>query len=142
MLTLIETRNRHFLESCRRIIRNMPPGEEINLMRVAMEAAQSPAPHYYCTFAYALRMLRVLRHGRMKLRRDRRLELWTELNVKCDRYMRRYSCSLPEALSNVLAGESASKFFIASSTALRLVQKLRAEARCETVSQLTQSAKQ
>ena len=129
MLTLIETRNRHFLESCRRIIRNTPPGEEINLMHVAMKAAKSPAPHYYCTFTYAQRMLRVLRHGRMKLRRDRRFELWTELDGKCERYMRRCGCRLPEALANVLAGESASQFFIAPSTALRLVQRLMAERR-------------
>lgn len=129
MLTLIETRNRHFLEACRAIIRKMPPGECINLTRVAMEAAKSPAPCYYCTFTYALRMLRVLRHGRIRLKRDRRLELWTELDGKCERYMSRHGCNLPEALSNVLAGESASQFFIAPSTALRLVQRLRAERR-------------
>ena len=97
MLTLIETRNRHFLESCRRIMRSLPSGEEINLMRVAMAAAKSPAPHYYCTFTYALRMLRVLRHGRIRLKRDRRLDMWEELDAKCSRYMERHGCRLPEA---------------------------------------------
>ena len=125
MLTLIETRNRHFIETCRKILRNLPPHEEINLTRVAMMAAKSPAPHYYCTFTYALRMLRVLRHGRLGLKRDRRFELWTELNVKCTRYMERHGCKLPEALSNVLASESASEYFIAPTTALRLAQRLR-----------------
>lgn len=131
MLTLIETRNRHFLESCRRIMRNLPQGEEINLMRVAMTAAKSPAPHYYCTFTYALRMLRVLRHGRIRLKRDRRLDMWEELDTKCFRYMERNGCRLPEALCNVLASESASEFFIAPTTALRLVQRLRAAGREE-----------
>lgn len=125
MLSLIETRNRHFLESCRNIIRNLPPNEEINLTRVAMVASKSPAPHYYCTFTYALRMLRVLRHGRMALKRDRRLDLWVELNAKCSRYMQRHGCNLPEALGYVLATESASEYFIAPTTALRLVQRLR-----------------
>lgn len=126
MLSLIETRNRHFLESCRNVMRNLPAGEEINLTRVAMLAAKSPAPHYYCTFTYALRMLRVLRHGRLGLKRDRRYDLWSELNGKCSRYMERHGCNLPEALGYVLAVESASEYFIAPTTALRLVQRLRA----------------
>ncbi len=125
MLSLVETRNRHFLEACRRVIDRLPPREEINLVRVAMDAAHSPAPHYYCTFTYALRMLRVLRHGRIPLRRDRRLAMWEELNEKCTAYMERRGCNLPEALSNILASEPASQFFIAPTTALRLIQKLR-----------------
>ncbi|MBP3303762.1 MAG: hypothetical protein J6L68_02795 [Muribaculaceae bacterium] len=126
MMSLIETRNRHFLEACRRVMRNLPAGEEINITKVAMTAALSPAPHYYCTFMYALRMLRVLRHGRLALRRDRRLALWEELNVKCTAYMSRTGCKLPEALGYILASESASQYFIAPATALRLVQRLRA----------------
>lgn len=125
MLSLIETRNRHFIEACRREISNLPAGREINITQVAMKAAMSPAPHYYCTYIYALRMLRVLRHGRMGLRRDRRYAMWSELNGKCSRYMERTGCRLPEALGYVLAGETASQFFIAPSTALRLAQKLR-----------------
>ncbi len=103
-------------------------------MRVAMAAAKSPAPHYYCTFTYALRMLRVLRHGRIRLKRDRRLDMWEELDAKCSRYMERHGCRLPEALCNVLASESASEFFIAPTTALRLVQRLRAAGREKNVS--------
>lgn len=125
MLSLVETRNRHFIEACRRVIASIPPREEINILRVAMDAAHSPAPHYYCTFIYALRMLRVLRHGRLALRRDRRLAMWEELNEKCSAYMERRGCNLPEALSNVLASESASQFFIAPTTAVRLAQRLR-----------------
>lgn len=104
MLSLIETRNRHFLAACREIIANLPAGEEINLARVAEEAAQSPAPHYYCTFTYALRMIRLLRHGRLPLRNDRRRLLWEELNIKTAIVMARRGCRLPEALSFVLAG--------------------------------------
>lgn len=35
-------------------------------------------------------------------------------------------CKLPEALGYILASESASQYFIAPATALRLVQRLRA----------------
>ncbi len=128
MLSLIETRNRHFLTACREIIINLPSGKEINLADVAAKAAASPAPHYYCTYEYALRMLRVLRHGRLSLRRDRRRLLWEELNTKVSMLMARRGCRLPEALASVLASETASQFFISPSTALRLVQRLRARA--------------
>lgn len=128
MLSLIETRNRHFLAACREIIINLPSGKEINLADVAAKAAASPAPHYYCTYEYALRMLRVLRHGRLSLRRDRRRLLWEELNTKVSMLMARRGCRLTEALASVLASETASQFFISPSTALRLVQRLRARA--------------
>ena len=124
MNALIETRNRHFLEACERMIRLLPPHEEINLARLAYLASTSPAPHYYCTFTYAMRMLRVLRHGRMPIRRDRRRTMWEEINAKCDHYMERRGCNLPQALAYVLATERASQFFIAATTAHRLVQKL------------------
>lgn len=128
MLSLIETRNRHFLEACRELMRTLPPGREINLNFLAEKAATSPAPHYYCTYTYALRMIRLLRHGRLELRNDRRRQLWEELNIKTAIVEARRRCKLPEALANVLATHSASQFFIAPATAIRLVQRLRARA--------------
>lgn len=127
MNALIDTRNRHSLEACERRLRALGPREEINLARLAYRASTSPAPHYYCTFTYAMRMLRVLRHGRLPIRRDRRLAMWEEINAKCDRYMERHGCNLPQALGYVLATERASQFFIAPTTAHRLVQRLWSE---------------
>lgn len=124
MLSLIETRNRHFMAVCRSIVRNLPKGERVDLAQVAMRAAKSEAPHYYCTYAYALRMLRVLRHGCLTLKRDRRYRQWEELNGKCERLMARRGCKLPEALCHVLASERASEFFIAPATALKLAQRM------------------
>lgn len=123
MLNLIDTRNRHFLAAARRVLAALPAHRPINLADVAREAAMMPAPHYYCTYDYALRVLRVLRHGRLTLRTDRRLEMFTEINDKCQRYMDRHACRLPEALGYVLSGESASRFFISPSTALRLLRE-------------------
>lgn len=128
MLSLIETRNRHFLEACRRIIDSLPAGAHISLPEIAAKAAASPAPHYYCTFTYALRMLRLLRHGRLPLRNDRRRMMWEELNVKTAIVMARRGCRLPEALADVLASHSASRFFISSETALSLVYRLSSRA--------------
>ncbi len=124
MLALVETRDRHFLKVCRSIIKSLPPEEPINMLTVAQRAIMCPAPHYYCTYTYALRVLRVLRHGRLPMRRDRRLDMWREINNKVQRVMDRRGVPLGDALAYVLAFEGSSRFFIAPSTALRLVQKL------------------
>lgn len=99
------------------------------MIEVARRAAMSRAPHYYCTYDYALRVLRVLEHDRMPMRRDRRLEMFAEIRAKCHRYMSSLpGMKLGDALAIVLASEGASQFFISPSTALRLVQSLGREA--------------
>lgn len=126
MLNLIETRNRHFITACRRIMSQTPAGTPISRSEVALKASMSPAPCYYCTYTYALRMLRVLRHGRLTLRRDRRLAMWQEINAKVTALMdKRPGTSLPVALSYVLASSTASQFFISPATALSLAERLR-----------------
>lgn len=126
MLTLIDTRNRHFIERCRAIMAATPRGELISRAEVARKAAESPAPAYYCTHTYALRILRVLRHGRLKLRNDRRSAMWHELNERVTRLMeRRPGISLPTALTHVLAEGHASQFFISPARALSLAERLR-----------------
>lgn len=87
MYSLVTLRNRHFLEAARRVLSTLPAGRPVSLEHLASLTALEPAPCYYCTFEYALRMLRVLRHGRLKLRNDRRLALWEELNSRASRLM-------------------------------------------------------
>ena len=116
MLSLIETRNRHFLNACRQALVNYPKGEVICLETLIDRAIHSEAPHYYCTYTYALRMIRVLRHGRLRLRRDRRYLQWEELSDRCRRLEESREWSLPRALAHVLARGKASQFFIAVPT--------------------------
>ena len=123
MLSLVTLRNRHFLNSVRSILLSLPAGVQPDIEAVAAKAAMSGAPAYYCTYDYALRMLRVLRHGRLKLRRNRRLELWSELNVRVSRLMESREMSLPTALANVLASGGASQFFISPVTAANLARR-------------------
>lgn len=130
MLSLIDVRNRHFISAVKRIIDSLPPGSPVDIDTIAARAAMGPAPTYYCTYDYALRMLRVYRHGRLRLRRDRRFALWTELNAKVSRLMERRSIKLPDALANVLADGHASQFFISPSTAAKLARTLYNNAQC------------
>lgn len=123
MNAIISLRDRHFLSAVRNILHSLPAGAEIDIESIAARVALSPAPAYYCTYDYALRMLRVLRHGRLQLRRDRRFQLWTELNDRVNRLMETRSVSLPTALANVLADGGASQFFIAPATAASLTRR-------------------
>lgn len=123
MMTLLSLRNRHFLTAVHSILHSLPATSPVDIDAVAAKAALSPAPAYYCTFDYALRILRVLRHGRLTLRRDRRLELWTELNRRVIRLMESRSMTLPEALANVLSAGHASQFFISPATAATLARR-------------------
>ena len=79
MLSLVTLRNRHFLTAVRSILLSLPAGMQPDIEAIAAKAAMSPAPAYYCTYEYALRMLRVLRHGRLQLRRARRCGLLADL---------------------------------------------------------------
>ncbi len=123
MMTLVDIRNRHFISAVKNLIDALPSGVPADIEAVAARAAMQPAPTYYCTYEYALRMLRVYRHGRLRLRRDRRFALWTELNSRVSRLMERRHVSLPEALANVLADGHASQFFIAPATAASLARR-------------------
>ncbi|MCM1163111.1 MAG: hypothetical protein NC339_02510 [Muribaculaceae bacterium] len=126
MLNLVETRNRHFIARCRQLMAETPAGVAISRRDIAHRAALSPAPCYYCSYEYALRVIRVLRHGRMPMRRDRRLEMYEEINSKINRLMERNPAyTLPRALGHVLASATASQFFISPATALSLAERLR-----------------
>ena len=71
-------------------------------------------------------MLRVVRHGRLTLRRDRRLAMWEEINAKVTSLMeRRPEYNLPRAVAHILASATASQFFISDATALSLAERLR-----------------
>ena len=122
MYSLIQLRNRHFLEAARRVVATIPAGHPVSLAYVASQAALEPAPCYYCTFEYALRMLRVLRHGRLRLRNDRRLPLWHELNNRVNRLMSTTGYSLDFALAHVMASGGASQFFISQARAADLLR--------------------
>ena len=123
MLSLIDIRNRHFLIAAQSVIDSLPPGVPVDLLYVADRASRLPAPHYYCTYQYALRMVRVLRNGRIRLRNDRRLALWRELALRAERIMTLRGERLGNALSCVLAEGGASRFFISPATAASLIYR-------------------
>lgn len=123
MLTLIDTRNRHFIAVAQRIVDAIPANVPVDLTSVAAQAALSPAPRYYCNFLYALRMLYVYRKSKIRLKAGRRKALWVELNEKVDRIIARCGGDVSSALSTVLAKSQASQFFISPVTAANILRR-------------------
>ncbi len=127
MHDLILQRNSDFLAATRQVIAAMkttPGNDEMTWGEISRQAALRPAPTYYVTYEYALRVIRVLRHGRMGLRRDRRREMFEEINRKVTAVQNATGTSLPSALDYVLKNCPASQFFISPATAVRLTQKI------------------
>lgn len=110
MLDLVNLRNRHFKEACRRVMAQSD--RPLTTAEIAARAASQPAPCYYCTYEYALRCIRVLRHGRLHVKEGRRARMWREIDGKTRLVQERHGISLPAALMRVLAECTASEFFI------------------------------
>lgn len=123
MLSLLDLRNRHFLNAARRLIEAVPANGYLDLQSIAAKVANSPAPRYYCNYSYALRMLYVYRSDRIKLKEGRRKALWAELNAKVDRKLAAGCPTVSDALADVLAGGGASQFFISPVTALNILRR-------------------
>lgn len=126
MLEFIKTRDNDFIAKCRKICDGLHPGERISCHELAHRAISGGAPEYYVTFDYAYRMLRTLRHNRLPPNYNplKRL-MWAEIAEKADHYKCQMGIKTDtEALSIVLARSCASRFFITTNYAIRLLQQL------------------
>ena len=123
MLPFTQLRNRHFLEAAKKIIDSLPKDSVIDITSVAIKAASSPAPHYYCTFIYALRMIYVYRHSKQPMKEGRRKQLWRELNQRVDDHIAEHGGTVTDALQKVLSAGNASQFFLSPVTAANLVRR-------------------
>lgn len=120
---LSRRRHKDFLAACRRIVASQPKGAQpLMVGDVARLAAQSPAPCYYVSFDYALRMYnRILRQGTSGVLGPMG-RCWQEIADKVRGMVDRSEgrLSVKQAMARVLAGESASSFFLSPPTARRL----------------------
>lgn len=121
---LTSTRNRHFMDACRTVIAT--DTGPLTSGYIARKAAAMPAPGYYVSFDYALRVLRYMRRSGIIPRQGNGAgALWRELGCKVTALQQRHCISDSEALSRVLADGNASSFFIRPATALRLYHRLK-----------------
>lgn len=121
---LTATRNRHFMDACRTVIATATG--PVTSGYIARKAAAMPAPGYYVSFDYALRVLRYMRRSGFIPREGKGAgALWRELCSKVTALQQRHRIPDSEALSRVLADGKASSFFIRPATALRLYHRLK-----------------
>lgn len=125
MLEAIKQRDRDFISRYRAVCDRLQEGEPACRRSLVQRAVMGGAPCYYVTFDYAYRMLRSLRRGRLPPGYSRlKLLMWQEIADKTDRYKQLMGVkSDAEALSVVLARNSASRFFISIDYAMRLLDK-------------------
>lgn len=126
MLEFIKLRDQDFVAKCRKICEGLHTGEHISCQELAHRAITNGAPGYYITFDYAYRMLRTMRRDRLPPGYNplKRL-MWTEIAQKADHYKKQMGIKTDtEALSIVLARNCASRFFITTDYAIRLLQQL------------------
>lgn len=129
-VTLKARRDRHFLECCRRILRDAK--EPLTAPQVAVMAAASPAPEFYIGYDWALRNIRHYRKGGYCGKEggsSRRM--FADIIERVDRLMSRGSMSERRALARVLAEGQAPCFYLTPGSAIVLYCNLLAKARSE-----------
>ncbi len=126
MLEFINQRDSDYIASCRKICDGLRPGERLSCHELAKRAIMSGAPSYYITFDYAYRQLRSLRNNRLPPGQNELKRLmWSEIALKTDQCKERMRIRADfQALSLVLARNSASRFFITVEYGIRLLQQL------------------
>lgn len=92
--------------------------------RLVLLALRKPAPQFYVSYSYALRVLRERRSGlRNRYKGSCAEKMWQTIENAVTRLRERHSLSAGEALQRVLAEGGAPAFFIAPATAQRIYQK-------------------
>lgn len=129
-VTLKARRDRHFLECCRRILRDTR--EPLTAPQVAVMAAASPAPEFYVGYDWALRNIRLYRKGACCGKEGgNSRKMFAELSRRVDRLLSRSHMSERRALARVLADGNAPCFYLTPGSATVLYCRLLAERRHE-----------
>ncbi len=120
---LSRQRHRDFLAACRRVVASQPKGTvPLTVSEVARLASQSPAPSYYVSFDYAMRMFhRIKRQGSSGVEGPMD-KCWQEIADRVTAMVEQSHGKLNfrQAMARVLARGSASSFFLSPATARRL----------------------
>lgn len=125
MLDAIKQRDCDLVSRYRAVCDRLQPGERADRKVLAQRAVMGGAPCYYVTYDYAYRMLRALRRGRLPPGYSRlKLKMWQEIAGKTDSYKQSVGVkSDAEALSVVLARNTASRFFVSIDYAMRIIEE-------------------
>ena len=124
----LKNRN-HDLEACaRRVIGEYrAAGRPLRIADVVRETIESPAPHFYLTYDYAIREVRRYRRNPESFEgKSMRKAQIREIVGHIDRIKQASKGRLSDddALTRVLASTKASRFFISEAYAVKIIRKL------------------
>lgn len=117
-------RDTDFMKTCRKVMQESGK-KQLTTRKITEIASKMPAPGYYVTFTYALRVIRSMNNKKLHTKTDFASKRWEELKLRVNALTKRHNISDTEALARVLAQGGATSFFISPTTALRLYQRLR-----------------
>lgn len=122
--TMKRLRDRHFLQSCRRVISES--SKPLTAAEVAVEAALAPAPEFYVSYCYALKRLRMYRRrGVDSIPTEGASAVFRELDRRVSARMERTGDTDSQALAHVLAYGHAPCFYLRPSAAIYLYSVLK-----------------
>ena len=123
----ISARDRAFLTACRKL-GSTERGRKMSARELAHTAAKNPAPGYFITYDYALRILRGTEANERRGSEARRRN--EEIRLRVSRVAARRKLHAADALTHVLEG-GASSFFMSPKRAERIyyqsIQKTKEE---------------
>lgn len=117
---LLNRRDLDFMAACRKVMANSG-NRRLTCAYIAITAAASPAPSFYITFDYALRLLRRADSSLSSTAAAR----MAYIRARVDRLVASRGLSDSDALSHILAGPSPQGFYLTPQTAVRLFYRLR-----------------
>ncbi len=127
-MTYITTqqRNLDFIKACREVMAMLPGKAKISTKEIVERAIAMKAPNYYVGSTYAYKVIVTYRRtGRLPASPECRA-MWIEIIYKVNNLRLRRRLSLMDAVTQVVEFSTASRFFITSAYALRLLQRLNA----------------
>ncbi len=117
MLEYIQRRNRDFLATVNRLLRD-PANSRFTLRQIVEKAASMPAPEYYITFSHIIDNMPGRESRRLPVTpRTRKAQMWSEILGRADAIVARTGCTRQNAVARVLEAGNASSFFISPSSA-------------------------
>lgn len=116
MLEYFERRNRDFIKTVNRLLRD-PRHKRRSLRQIVGMAAASPAPDYYVTYSHVVDHIGEWMEQRGGRDGDMRRLMHREICERVARVVARTGCRRCDAVARVLAEGRASCFFVKASTA-------------------------
>ncbi len=121
--TMRARRDADFIRCLRRTFKEHA-AEMPTVKRLMLLTLRKPAPQFYVSYGYALRVLRERRSGRRSRYKGSAAEkMWQTIENAVAGLRERHSLSVGEALQRVLTEGRAPAFFIAPATAQRIYQE-------------------